>query len=403
MKLITNIGKDNHLQHIRKCFLNADEVVVSVAFLKSSGLVKLIKLLGQALKRKVKITFFIGTDLYLTEPQAVRELLHLKSKYLNVYLCKQANNFFHNKIYYFRYNKKVIVIVGSANFTNGGFVKNIEASLQINIEKQGIIDKKLMKLFNLYKTDKISDILNNELILSQYEKKYTIYRKKHKQAEKEAKKEIDETPLLNIDRIQKYVDEYNNSKDHRDFKNRERNYKAAKRFLNSLIRANINTPKVFLTRYEEIYSYWHSSGLLRGKTTYAKHYKKIIGVMKFIRANKDKKPQFVFSKCKGLIYNIPKYGVNAVTEIMITYNPRAFSILNGRSVKSLSGLGFQDFRAPNNFTAEDYLKFNKLVLELAQKCNFKNLAQVDDFLCYYYRRHVKNKSTANKRVCVSQE
>lgn len=378
MQIITNGKQPTHLSTINKLIDNSDEIIICVAFLKNSGLNSIIKRLTN------NCTFYIGTDYYITEPTAIKKLIQNGH---NVYLTKKAKSTFHPKIYYSRQGKNISVLTGSANLTGGGLETNLEVSLLMQTEVGSSVDKDFQKLIKIYSSH--STQIFGDLQLSQYEREFETYRKKHKKADKEFKNEIDETHKLDLTQLNKFVREYLATGGLDRFANRAEYYKTAKRLLNSLARRNITSAQDFLFYYEDIAKSFHSSGLLRGKITFAKKYKTIITIIKFIKENKAENPSFVFSKTLPLVQATKRFGVNGLTEIMNTYSPNKFSVANGRTLKSLSDLGFAEFPEANNFNVEIYEKYNDLITAIAVACNFKDLGQVDHFLSWYYEQHVK--------------
>ena len=378
MQIITNDKQPTHLTTINKLIDNSDEIIICVAFLKNSGLNSIIKRLTN------NCTFYIGTDYYITEPTAIKKLIQNGH---NVYLTKKAKSTFHPKIYYSRQGKNISVLTGSANLTGGGLETNLEVSLLMQTEVGSSVDKDFQKLIKIYSSH--STQIFGDLQLSQYEREFETYRKKHKKADKEFKNEIDETHKLDLTQLNKFVREYLATGGLDRFANRAEYYKTAKRLLNSLARRNITSAQDFLFYYEDIAKSFHSSGLLRGKITFAKKYKTIITIIKFIKENKAENPSFVFSKTLPLVQATKRFGVNGLTEIMNTYSPNKFSVANVRTLKSLSDLGFAEFPEANNFNVEIYEKYNDLITAIAVACNFKDLGQVDHFLSWYYEQHVK--------------
>lgn len=67
----------------------------------------------------------IGTHFYQTDPDFIQAFLHNKA----VRFVKQTDGVFHPKIYLFHGGGTWSAIVGSANFTNGGFRRNEEAAV----------------------------------------------------------------------------------------------------------------------------------------------------------------------------------------------------------------------------------------------------------------------------------
>ncbi len=378
MQIITNYKKLTHLTALNKLLDNPDEVIICVAFLKNSGLKSIINRLNK------NCTFYIGTDYYITEPTALRKLIHSGHK---VYLTKKRNSTFHPKIYYARQKNSISILTGSANLTGGGLETNLEVSVFFKTEIDSSIDKDFRKLIDSY--SKYSIQIFGDLQLSQYEREFETYKVRHKKADKEFKYEIDNTHKLDISKLQRFVKEYLSTGGLERFAERAEYYKTAKRLLNGLTKKSISSAQDFLYYYDDIAKSFHSSGLLRGKITFAKKYKTIIEIIKFIQENKTAKPELIFSKTLPLVQTVKRFGVNGLTEIMNTYNSNKFSVANGRTLKSLSDLGFAEFPEANNFTVDIYEKYNDLVTAIAIACNFKDLGQVDHFLSWYYEHYVK--------------
>ena len=157
-------------------FENAEEIIICVAFLKLSGLKSIIEKLNSKLGY---CTFFIGTDFYLTEPDALL-LLH-KQGHL-VYITKQEKITFHPKLYYFKSIDSIQLITGSANITSGGLESNFEVSSLLEFIKDSDIDKDFNHLINNFKTNSRQV---SERIIENYRINYTKYRTRHSQADKD--------------------------------------------------------------------------------------------------------------------------------------------------------------------------------------------------------------------------
>ena len=125
MQIISNFQDNNHLKVIKSQITNSDELVICVAFLKNSGLNLLLKSIPK------KTVLFIGIDFYITEPNAIRTLF---KNGFNVNIVSVDKRSFHPKIYYFKQNKKINIIIGSANLTSGGLETNFETSFLIETE-----------------------------------------------------------------------------------------------------------------------------------------------------------------------------------------------------------------------------------------------------------------------------
>ena len=384
MKLITNNNGQTHLSVIKQLLSNSDEIIICVAFLKNSGLDFILDLLSG------NCTFYVGTNYYLTEPVAIKKLLRNKHK---VYLTEKKGGTFHPKIYFFRQGSKIFILTGSANLTGGGLNTNLEASVLIETEEGSSIYRQFDSAIKYFLNH--SKLVESEFDLNQYEREFDTYRKKHKKADKEFNDELKQIHKLDLSQLNQFAEEYIKNKQYL-FAQRVKNYKVAEELMDSITKANISSPSQFLKYYEEIVSYFHSSGLLRGKTIMAENFEAIISVIKIVQENKSAAPSDVFTKALPFVNSTKRFGVNALTEIMNAYNPDEFSVANGRTIKSLANLGFTKYPEANNFNADTYKDYNKLITEMAEKCKFKDLGQVDHFLSWYYEKYVKrNKSKSN--------
>ena len=378
IQLISNFNNPDHLGVLGKFLKNADEIIFCTAFLKQSGLSQIIK------KMKVTGTFYVGTDYYLTEPNAIRNLINSGH---TVYLVKKAKSTFHPKIYYIRNGKNIVLISGSANITGGGLVTNFETSIQIGFNSGNPIDNKFKLLLKNY--DSHSSHITSEIELSQYEREYDDYHRKHRKADKDFEDEKRKIIKFDFSKTKKYVKLYLAQGQNEYFNERSADYRIAKENLNILAKKRISSPSEFLKYYEVAANLFHSSGLLRGKKKMAKSYKKILAIIKYIKKKNNDSPFTLFAKCIALAKSANRFGVNGLTEIMSTYNPKRFSIANGRTIQSLEDLGLKIFPDANSFDEKIYNNYNNLISDIAKLSGFKNLGQVDHFLSWYYQRYFK--------------
>jgi len=94
-------------------------------------------------KRKIK-QLVVGVDFAQTSPVTLKRL-HDASVPLKLGNSSQVRATFHPKIYAFIVGDKAIVIIGSSNFTQGGLVKNEEASVLIEVDKDNLEIQKIFK------------------------------------------------------------------------------------------------------------------------------------------------------------------------------------------------------------------------------------------------------------------
>jgi HKD family nuclease len=117
---------------------NPTEILVSVAFVKESGLEAVEAAIKPLAKRA---RFFIGIRNDITSIQAVKRLLAMKVKLFAVDTGSR-NILFHPKLYLAASGSKATVIIGSANLTFGGLHNNIEVSTRVNLDLSNAADRK---------------------------------------------------------------------------------------------------------------------------------------------------------------------------------------------------------------------------------------------------------------------
>jgi len=381
MEIISNQFNQNHQKVINRLIKQSDEIIICVAFLKLSGLHSILENLKL---KKGKCNFFIGTDYFQTEPNAIRKLLYQGH---TVFRVQKAKSTFHPKIYYFRKGNKVSILTGSANMTCGGLESNFEISVLIETLTNSAIDISFKSTINGYSRYAID--FDDEILISQYESDFDKYQTKHKKADKEFNTELANSHKLDFSKVSKYVKEYKSDLGRAsNFNYRTKQYKLANSLIHQIAKETITSPRAFLEYYDKITKLFYSSGITRGKKTYAKKYKTILSIFKIVLNNKNIEAKTLFDKILPLSKSVKGYGINSLTELMSAVNSEKYSVANGRIIKSLSQLNFPKFPPQNNFNSDTYERFNNLILAIAVKCKFKSIGQVDHFLSWYYEKYI---------------
>jgi HKD family nuclease len=398
---IVDNSNATHLDAMKKLFEGANEIFICVAFIKESGVREILDNIKKALNNGSKLTFFAGLDFYLTEPNALKTIYALSKQYrtANLYLCEERGVTFHPKLYFSIFDKKASLLIGSANLTNGGLIKNNELSIFHEVETSSEIVKEVRRFLSTVENQKGTQKAST-LNISQYRKKYNLYNKRLSKAQKDAKKEISTAFQLDLTALDKYLKEYRDDEnEQKEWRRKVRNYREAKKVLGKMTSANISSRKEFLDYYERLVgaagqgSLWHSGSLFRLRNKVASKYKTFLQMAKAIQNNTEKSPIDQFGEGMKYVKKVKGLGVNVLTEILNTYSPRKCSVLNNNPISSLHYLGFEKFKAPNTFREDDYEKYNDLMKEFAKSCEFRNLSQVDHFLNYVYWKYVKRKGS----------
>lgn len=395
MELISNNKLNNHLKVLKTLLSEYEEVFIAVAFFKKSGLDLLRNDIKLFLEQGNEMILVCGLDFYQTDPDALKEMLCYTQKFENckMYIRELENSkTFHPKIYYFRKGKEATLITGSSNFTKGGFVDNFETST-LNIFKRDSIES--FNIEQLINTLKNQAVVYSEVEISNYARKYQIHKRNLVIANKTSKAETNKLFNLNTERLQGYLEKYYlNSKEQKDLKQRNENYINAEKVLERIRLEELSKPE-FFELYEKLvgkageHSLWHSGSIYRGKSTVKEYYIEFKEMLNDIFKNLNESPYKLFKTVQkyfqiGNPKKIKSIGPNIITEILNTYAPSKFAVLNQNPLASLKYLGFEEFPNPQSFKPEKYNDFVILISSIMKGFNFESLGEEDHFLNYIY-------------------
>lgn len=388
MKIITNRRRPRHTDVIRDLLKNATKVWIFVAYLGRSGMDEVDQALKAACARKLDLELYCGLSQCVTNPDALRRVFTMfrKTKAAKLYLWDQQQTF-HPKVYCFFSDSDLTLVIGSANLTSGGMMKNVELSSIHTVS----LNSDAARAISIFRSD-IADFVEpaDDFGIRQYKRKYEIYRKKRDKADREAKTEIKKVRELKLKAIKSYLSRYRNAGKDQNFQTRKIRYKQARKVLDKLATTANLSKSLFLQLYSELVGggknrrLWGSSGLARSKGEVASHYPKVLSLVRLIRKNSGKSPEAVFRIGQDSTRNIQGFGVNLLTEVMHTFGPDRFAVLNKNPLTTLQKFGCAPFPSPTSFKPEIYAEFNDLVAEVKRECSFESMSQADHFLSYVY-------------------
>lgn len=392
-QLIYNSDTTNHLKILLKYFAEADEIWLATAFLKMSGLNLLLASIKKHLNANKSITIIVGQNFGLTEPKALRTIFNLFENKINgcIYLdnAKDKTSVFHPKLFLIRNNKTGFIISGSANITKGGLTSNQEVSLLCETKTS----ENNWKQSQLYFQD-ITSIDNanplNLLLLKRYEDYYKNQLKARKN-QKAVPDKRDSEYSFDYNKLKKRLKKYRTSQSKADFKQREKDYKKAKLFLNEIS----DSGRLTQNRFEEIIdslvgaagqqALWKSGSLFRNRFMVYECKNEFRELIRFIKSHKNNPTNQVFSGAKELVGRVKGAGINYITEIMMTYQPDRFANLNDNPITVLDKEAGVYYKSnSSSFNGEDYQEYCLLIKEISENLELKNMLEVDSFFNEIY-------------------
>jgi len=387
VRLLVNEER-GHGDVIEKLLKQAECLECLVAFAKVSAMDELLKPLRKALERGMDARFAIGLDFYLTEPAVLRKLLKLTEKHkLKLYLSDSSDTF-HPKVYAFRHAKGCSVIVGSANFTQGGLYGNYEASAVIEDEK-GTLMASVARHFDALIADEVL-VPATKARIDAYEREYVI----HDICRKVAKKRAQEasraerpsfTTMAGILELMKNDDSELGFSAQRA--TRKSNLRQAKRMLEDWATVRGNTSRGFLARFESLIGLFHSGGLHRGKNQIAEHPDKFVAAVADIVGRRNLPPSEAFTVLHEHFEGIPRAGINLLTEILHALDNKRYAVMNQNAVSGLALAGIREYPArpsKQNVGADDYARYCQHADVVRQELGLADFTEVDALFNYAY-------------------
>jgi HKD family nuclease len=392
--LINNHNPKTTLYYNLKPLLNNSKVInIAVAFLKLTGLNLIFKNLQFSLKNGAKVNFIVGLDYGLTDPRALDKLYSLFKSYPNasLFLAQGHNNIFHTKLYLFSKRNNASVFAGSSNFTQGGFKTNEECSIRYNClvsdslyQDSIIYFNELLRSPNVFEANLINLEKYRPFFSNQKQiRKINIVRKPNLSGNNDLLE-------INFGKIKREFNKYISKEAHRkNLTKRLKQYEKAKIILDQIASAKSLNKNTFLNLYGDLIGaaghnqLWHSGGLNRSVNKVIKQYDKFQKLIRYIKSNHHKSIDIVYDKIKTKQLKIKGIDVNILTEILATYEPNKFAILNNSPIKALPHFGCE-IKSKASFHGKDYLKFCMLMQDFQKELGLKSLLGVDSFINYIY-------------------
>lgn len=403
MQLITNedVG---HRAAIRGVLKTAREAFVAVAFLKKEGATYLIRELIPLLKSEGSARIFIGTDFYLTEPDALQSLLDLANAHdaLEVFLGARKGSTFHPKTYVGFGTAGLRCLVGSANLTGGALGANIEASLRVDAADPSPLADQLREMADdLQKNPRFELLTPQALIRYRSAWKPVERARKAFEAEMDA---ADDLPL-DLDLLGGLYQEYQKDKiAQAELARRAPTRKLARgvqRKIAALQEADLSseTCAQLEALLQDLMSgnggrhLWPSDNIFRKAGGGLKHPRKMIDLFREAERAAKLSPADGYAVVWEIALQIPGVGINLVSEVLSTYAPKRFAVVNNNTVGALAKLGMR-FKGSGSLylptiKPERYAIILGLIASVRDRIGTADFPETDAFLNWIFHKKVR--------------
>lgn len=169
IELITNDLGSHLLRQIEK----ASSICVLTSFVMRSGVSFLKDALSHAVRSGADIKICTGDYLFITQPEALAELLSIDER-IDVRLWRSNGISFHPKAYMFQSAEEDCLFVGSSNLSKSALGNGVEWNLLVSDEKK-VFNKALDEFLNVFYADQTIPL--NRETLKDYTAAYEEYHK----------------------------------------------------------------------------------------------------------------------------------------------------------------------------------------------------------------------------------
>lgn len=388
---------DHHARTLIDHLTFATRFTCVVAFARESGFAMISDVVRERIAAGMSATFVVGVDFYQTEPALILDLMKLGKTAANpndvkVYMgAENAICTMHPKVYVFGGADATTAIVGSANMTQGGLAGNWELSALIqgrDVDWESDLSKWIQ--------DRVEDgeiVEADAATVERYKIRRDIYLAHMKMAEKRARRAAD-SPRGNLDTLRVILATMRADQSKDGFYVQVAQRAAALRkspvILKRIAELRTSSPTSFLTIYEELlFGAWHSGGLHRGKRTVAS--KPIIfrDALRALNISRSSDPRVLYDLILKYIDQVPRAGINVITEILHSRDFTRFPVMNGNSVSGMRLAHIVDYPDPltkKTVDGKTYARFCADAERIRADLGLENFSELDALFNYAYWR-----------------
>lgn len=397
MRLISNGSAASHRRELLALLDEADEILISVAFLRSRGLDAIYARLLACLQRGGRVRIHAGLDFRLTDPEALERLAKLVRRWPEcvVFLASGKGATFHPKAYLARSGARFRAMVGSANLTGGALDANEELSIGLEGARGDPLVSQLLAWFeDVEQRGRLEPI--SALRLLSYRDACARAREAAERVEREIA--VDALPALDVRALDVLLRRYLASDEEASHLEGRRLARleamklqnqiaalAGKRLAArqaDLVRANLRD----LMGSQGGRHLWHSDAIFRQGSRALEQPARLVALFAAAKTMVRRTPEQAYETLREHALAIPGVGVNMITEILATLQPGRFPVFNGNTAGALRVLGLQpaSLMSKQAFRGWHYDRVAQALAAVGEHIQADDFSGVDAFLNYVY-------------------
>lgn len=401
MRAIFNEKTLRHRQVLQELFGEAEEIFISVAFFKSGGLAALAPALKTCLDAGGRVRMHIGQDFYLTDPDALEQLLKLSVRQprCEVFVAGRSASTFHPKVYLAKgRDGGVSALIGSANLTGGALNANEEVSILVKGLESDTIAADLESWSVRLETDGRVRRLDR-LALVTYRAGWEASRAAR--AAVEAAQEAATIVDVDLARLEILYARYLKSAEFKRLEERRTaRFKAvtlqkaiadaagARR--GSAAAARVKTHLSHLMGMKDHNHLWPSDGIYRQGYRALAQPAQLAKVFATARASAALSPAEAYEAVRADALEVSGVGVNMISEILTTFRPKRFPVFNGNTAAALAALKLGSVKPlpKEAFRGWHYRLVTETVGAVRDRIGAADFPETDAFLNFIYRHEL---------------
>lgn len=162
-------------QHLIKQIENSTVSYILTSFVMKSGVDYIKKALKTAAEKDADIKICTGDYLFVTQPEALEELLNIDNR-IEVRIWRSRGISFHPKAYLFQNANHECFFIGSSNLSKSALSHGVEWNLSVSNHKK-VFDEALEQFLKTFYSD--STVPLNKETLKEYVREYDEYHRKN--------------------------------------------------------------------------------------------------------------------------------------------------------------------------------------------------------------------------------
>lgn len=169
--------KSHLIEKLKEHIETSSTIYILTSFVMKSGVEAIKEPLKQAAERGADIKICAGDYLYVTQPDALRELTSIHPN-IEVRLWKSNGISFHPKAYLFEDKSDGYFIIGSSNLSRSALTSGIEWNIGLHkCVEETVFAEVMSEFLTLFYAEQTVQV--NEETLKEYEKQYDDYHQRH--------------------------------------------------------------------------------------------------------------------------------------------------------------------------------------------------------------------------------